>query len=104
VVPVFVDATGRRRRLMTGLGWLVALSCVVYLGVIGVSMTGTSVGSLPELPNVAPQLVVFGSQAAALPPGALESTLPAPAMTPRATAPQTQAPASSRARITGTSR
>jgi hypothetical protein len=47
VVAVFVDATGRRRRLVTWLGWLVALACGAYLGVIGVSMTGTSVGPLP---------------------------------------------------------
>jgi hypothetical protein len=47
VVAVFVDATGRRGRLVTWLGWLVALACGAYLGVIGVSMTGTSVGPLP---------------------------------------------------------
>ena len=52
VVPVFVDATGRRRRLVIGLGWLVALCCAAYLAVIGISLTGTSVGPLPSLPNV----------------------------------------------------
>ena len=61
VVPVFVDATGRRRKVVTGFGWLVALACVAYLGVIGVSMTGTSVGPLPDLPSVASRVVVFGS-------------------------------------------
>jgi hypothetical protein len=80
VVPVFVDASGRRRKLMTGLGWLVALACVTYLAVIGVSLSGTSVGPLPELPSVASRTVVFGSNVADLPQGALEAApLPAPA-------------------------
>jgi len=60
VGPVFVDATGRRRKMVTGFGWLVALACVAYLGVIGVSMSGTSVGPLPDLPSVASRVVVFG--------------------------------------------
>jgi len=80
VVPVFVDASGRRRKLMTGVGWLVALACVTYLAVIGVSLSGTSVGPLPELPSVASRTVVFGSDVADLPQGALEAApLPAPA-------------------------
>ena len=80
VVPVFVDASGRRRKLMTGVGWLVALACVTYLAVIGVSLSGTSVGPLPELPSVASRTVVFGSDVANLPQGALEAApLPAPA-------------------------
>jgi hypothetical protein len=78
-VPVFVDASGRRRKLVTGFGWLVALACVAYLGVIGVSMTGTSVGPLPDLPSVASRSVVFGADTAGLPQGALEAPLPAPA-------------------------
>jgi len=90
VVPVFVDASGRRRKLMTGVGWLVALACVTYLAVIGVSLSGTSVGPLPELPSVASRTVVFGSDAADLPQGALEAApLPAPAapVAPAAAAP-----------------
>jgi len=80
VVPVFVDASGRRRKLMTGVGWLVALACVTYLAVIGVSLSGTSVGPLPELPSVASRTVVFGSDVADLPQGALEAApLAAPA-------------------------
>jgi hypothetical protein len=87
VVPVFVDASGRRRKLMTGVGWLVALACVTYLAVIGVSLSGTSVGPLPELPSVASRTVVFSSDAADLPQGALEAApLPAPAA-PAAAAP-----------------
>ena len=75
VVPVFVDASGRRRKLMTGVVWLVALACVTYLAVIGVSLSGTSVGPLPELPSVASRTDV-----ADLPQGALEAApLPAPA-------------------------
>ena len=84
--PVFVDATGRRRKVVTGLGWLVALACVAYLGVIGVSMTGTSVGPLPDLPSVASRVVVFGSETDGLPQGALEAPLPAPALAPPAPA------------------
>ena len=72
VVPVFVDATGRRRKVVTGFGWLVALACVAYLGVIGVSMTGTSVGPLPDVPSVASPVVVFNAEADGLPQGALE--------------------------------
>ena len=86
VRPVFVDATGRRRKVVTGLGWLVALACVAYLGVIGVSMTGTSVGPLPDLPSVASRVVVFGSETDGLPQGALEAPLPAPALAPAAPA------------------
>ena len=71
-MPVFVDTSGRRRKLVTGFGWLVALACVAYLGVIGVSLTGTSVGPLPDLPSVASRTVVFGSDTAGLPQGALE--------------------------------
>jgi hypothetical protein len=77
VMPVFVDASGRRRKLVSGLGWLVALACLAYLGVIGVSLTGTSVGPLPDLPSVASRTVVFGSDTAGLPQGALEVPVPA---------------------------
>ena len=87
VMPVFVDASGRRRKLVTGLGWLVALACVAYLGVIGVSMTGTSVGPLPDLPSVASRTVVFGSETAGLPQGALEAPVPAPPAPVAAAAP-----------------
>src|SRR4051812_28036180 len=76
VMPVFVDASGRRRKLVTGFGWLVALACLAYLGVIGVSLTGTSVGPLPDLPSVASRTVVFGSDTAGLPQGALEVPMP----------------------------
>jgi cell division septation protein DedD len=79
VVPVFVDATGRRRRWVIGFGWLVALACVAYLGVIGVSMSGTSVGPLPNLPSVPSRGVVFGSELTGLPEGALESPFAPPA-------------------------
>jgi hypothetical protein len=77
VMPVFVDASGRRRKVVSGLGWLVALACLAYLGVIGVSLTGTSVGPLPDLPSVASRTVVFGSDTAGLPQGALEVPVPA---------------------------
>ncbi|MDX6324705.1 MAG: hypothetical protein QOK15_1059 [Nocardioidaceae bacterium] len=87
VFPVFVDGTGRRRRFVTLLGWLVAVSCVAYLGVIGISMSGTSVGPLPEVPSVASNTVVFGSEVDALPQGALESPVAVPAVEPQAPAP-----------------
>lgn len=108
VFPVFVDGTGRRRKLVILLGWLVAVSCVAYLGVIGFSMTGTSVGPLPEIPSVASKSVVFGSEVDALPQGALEFPVPVPALAPQAQAPQTVAPAASSSRspvrMKGTSR
>jgi hypothetical protein len=87
VFPVFVDGTGRRRRFVTLLGWLVAVSCVAYLGVIGISMSGTSVGPLPEVPSVASNTVVFGSEVDALPQGALEFPVAVPAVEPQAAAP-----------------
>jgi len=47
--------------------------------VIGISMSGTSVGPLPNLPSVPSQGVVFGSELAGLPQGALESRFAPPA-------------------------
>ncbi len=64
---------------MIGLGWLVALCCAAYLGLIGISLTGTSVGPLPSLPSVTSKTVVFGSEVAGLPKGALEVPFAAPA-------------------------
>ena len=110
VVPIFVDTTGRRRRWVIALGWLVALACVAYLGVIGVSMTGTTVGPLPSLPSVPSHSVVFGSEVEGLPDGALEAApLPVPAVAPppqvaaepvSAPAPRTAAKPSSAPRAT----
>jgi hypothetical protein len=107
VVPVFVDTTGRRRRWVIGLGWLVALACVAYLGVIGVSMTGTSVGPLPNLPSVPSHSVVFGSEVEGLPEGALEAPFaaPQPVAAPQAAAdPPIVRSLSSSMRTGGTSR
>jgi hypothetical protein len=103
VIPVFVDGTGRRRRLVILLGWLVAVSCVAYLGIIGISMTGTRVGPLPEIPSVASTSVVFGSEVDALPQGVLELPVPVPVAAPQAKAAPTNAPAVF-ARMKGTSR
>jgi hypothetical protein len=91
VIPVFVDGTGRRRRLVILLGWLVAVACVAYLGIIGISMSGTKVGPLPEVPDVASKSVVFGSEVDALPQGVLESSVPVLAVVPQPEAPQTEA-------------
>ena len=107
VVPVFVDTTGRRRRWVIGLGWLIALACVAYLGVIGVSMTGTTVGPLPTLPSVASHAVVFGSEIEGLPEGALEAPFvaPEPVAAPQAAAdPPIVRSLSSSIRTGGTSR
>jgi hypothetical protein len=107
VVPVFVDTTGRRRRWVIGLGWLIALACVAYLGVIGVSMTGTTVGPLPNLPSVPSHSVVFGSEVEGLPDGALEAPFvaPEPVAAPQAAAdPPIVRSLSSSMRTGGTSR
>jgi hypothetical protein len=106
VFPVFVDGTGRRRKLVILLGWLVAVACVAYLGVIGISMTGTSVGPLPEIPSVASKSVVFGSDAEALPQGVLELPVPAPVLARQVQAPAPSVASSSRSpvRMKGTSR
>ena len=87
VVPVFVDGSGRRRRFVTLFGWLVAVSCVAYLGVIGISLSGTSVGPLPDVPSVASNVVVFGSEVDGLPQGALELPVPVAAVQEQAVAP-----------------
>ena len=106
VSPVFVDGTGRRRKLVILLGWLVALSCVAYLGVIGISMTGTSAGPLPEVSSVASKSVVFGSAVDALPQGVLELPVPVPALArqAQASAPSVAPSPRSPVRMKGTSR
>ena len=43
--PVFVDASGRRRRALTLLGYLGAAACAAYVAAFGVTMT-TSAGAL----------------------------------------------------------
>jgi hypothetical protein len=50
--PVFVDASGRRRRTMSVLGWLGAAACAIYLAAFGATMT-TSAGALGELAGAA---------------------------------------------------
>ena len=106
VVPVFVDVTGRRRRWVIVFGWLVALACVAYLGVIGISMTGTSVGPLPNLPSVPSHSVVFGSEVGGLPEGALEAPFaaPQPVAAPQAAADPVVRSLSSSMRTGGSSR
>ncbi len=47
-VPVFVDASGRRRRTLCVVGWLGAALCAAYVAAFGVTLT-TSVGALDEV-------------------------------------------------------
>lgn len=40
-MPVFVDDSGRRHRIVRAFGWAVAVVVVLYLGLLGVSLVGS---------------------------------------------------------------
>jgi hypothetical protein len=56
--PVFVDDAGRRRRLLTGFGYLAALACVGYIVVVGISLTAGPTGPLAAMPDPKPPTLV----------------------------------------------
>ncbi|WP_340561168.1 hypothetical protein [Streptomyces sp. GSL17-111] len=47
--PVFVDSSGRRRRTLRRVGWLLGIACACYAVVLGVSLAGGN-ASAPWLP------------------------------------------------------
>jgi hypothetical protein len=56
--PVFVDDAGRRRRLITGFGYLAALACVGYIVIVGISLTAGPTGPLAAMPDPKPPNLV----------------------------------------------
>jgi hypothetical protein len=86
-LPIFVDASGRRRRRTYQVGWLVSVACLVYLGLIAVSMSGTRIGALLTIPPVTQGVVSFPDDPG--PPGVLELPPPAPAAPTRAVSTRT---------------
>jgi hypothetical protein len=113
--PVFVDASGRRRRTLTFVGWLGAAVCAAYVAAFGVTLT-TSVGALGEVagstltptplppdddgaddgpdaatPDTPAAPTVTATPAVAAAPVAARAVRPAAATAPLATAPRTRA-------------
>ena len=82
---VFVDASGRRGRVVRWIGALLGLGCLIYVGVVLLVANSSRVtGPLPAIP-VEGNGVVPGFPAATAPPGVL-SALPTTRATPRPTA------------------
>jgi hypothetical protein len=65
--PVFVDSTGRRRKVLRRLAYAFGGVCVAYGGLIGVSMAGGPVSSSAILPL--PDLPLRAAKPAAATPG-----------------------------------
>ncbi len=57
IQPVFVDDAGRRRRMITGFGYLAALACIGYIVIVGISFTAGPTGPLAAMPDPKPNLV-----------------------------------------------
>ena len=82
---VFVDASGRRGRVVRWIGALLGLGCLIYVGVVLLVANSSRVtGPLPAIP-VEGNGLVPGFPAATAPPGVL-SALPMTQATARPTA------------------
>jgi hypothetical protein len=57
---VFVDASGRRARRMTRCGYLLGVSCVGYIGMVALGLSGTRVAALPGVPTSAENEIIAG--------------------------------------------
>ena len=57
---VFVDASGRRARRMTRCGYLLGVSCVGYIGMVALGLSGTRVAALPGVPTSADNEIIAG--------------------------------------------
>jgi hypothetical protein len=103
--PVFVDVSGRRRRSVRHAGYVVACACIVYIALIGLSLSDTTVGPLKNVPaaqvqgaTVDPDLPPLADPGPGLPGLLTELVAPVvpkrvvPAKPPRTTAPRTTAP------------
>ncbi|WP_328461912.1 hypothetical protein OHA21_33890 [Actinoplanes sp. NBC_00393] len=53
-MPVFVDSTGRRKRLLAVLGFLVVLFAALYMAVVGASVLLASDAGLTTRATVSP--------------------------------------------------
>jgi hypothetical protein len=90
--PVFVDDGGKRRRLIVGGGYLVALACLGYIAVVGISLTAWPSGPLDRAPQPlaeqslppggAPAVVVPQAVAPLAPPTVRTENLSRPTTTP----------------------
>ena len=88
---VFVDASGRRGRVVWWIGALLGLGCLIYVGVVLLVANSSRVtGPLPAIP-VEGNGLVPGFPAATAPPGVL-SALPMTQATARPTARATVRP------------
>lgn len=92
--PVFVDRSGRRRRLFTVIGAGIGAALLLSLGLIIVALSGASPVQVPGLPNmggvaaqpgISPS--VSGSADPSAAPGVSGSRRPGTTVTPTATAP-----------------
>lgn len=61
---VFVDSTGRRRKLLAFAGFLVALFAALYIGVVGASVVQASDAALTIRATVAATATVTASASA----------------------------------------
>ncbi len=60
VVPIFVDPSGRRKWLVRFGGYLTAVGCVVYIGLVAAELSGTRVTPLLGIPGTAGHRVIAG--------------------------------------------
>jgi hypothetical protein len=60
---VFVDTTGRRKRLLAVAGFLVALFAALYMGVVGASVVQASDSALTAKATVSTSATVAASSA-----------------------------------------
>ncbi len=61
---VFVDATGRRKRLLAVMGFFVALFAALYMGVVGASVVQASDSSLTTKATVSTSATASASASA----------------------------------------
>ncbi|MEU2625468.1 hypothetical protein [Kitasatospora sp. NPDC007106] len=116
--PVFVDGSGRRRRLVRRAGWLLTVPAVGYLGLLASSLVGGPVLDAPFLPALpahtatpaatvpaeSPVPAAAGSEPASGPAGAAGPTGTRSTATTRPTVPATRttAPATPQPTATAT--
>ncbi|MEV8093639.1 hypothetical protein [Kitasatospora sp. NPDC085879] len=101
--PVFVDASGRRRRLVRRAGWLLTVPAAGYLGLLASSLVGGPTLDAPFLPALPAHTADPAATAPAAPPAAATAapavrpagtaTVPREAVTPPAARPTTAPPA-----------
>ncbi|MBB2946251.1 hypothetical protein FB565_006009 [Actinoplanes lutulentus] len=63
-VQVFVDSTGRRKRLLAVLGFFVALFAAIYIGVVGASVVQAADSGLSTKASVSTSATASASASA----------------------------------------